>query len=209
VELTHGHAMRLRTGANLAQDRCVTWAVKTGIVIALGLLVGVIAADAFAQDVTSLEGLLQMVQKGDRITVGDVSGREMTGRLSVLSPTSLTLLVDDRPRTWQEADIAAVYRRHVDSVANGAGIGVLAGLVTGLAVVASSAPDSDSDDVWPISPAVVVGIAAGAGAAIGAGVDAAIVGRRAIFRKPQTSRVSVALIGLSGARAVAVVQVGF
>jgi hypothetical protein len=79
------------------------------------------AVPAIAQSFGTLD-----VKPGRTLFVVDPSGRETQGRLVTLSPSSLTLDVKGRARTFTPADVALIERRG-DSLRNG----VIAGLAIG------------------------------------------------------------------------------
>jgi len=184
--------------------------MRPWIPFVLGVVLSATTSTAFAQSaVTSLDALQGAVRAGDTVSVTDVTGREVTGRLSVLSPTSLTILVDDRVREWRDVDIVTIRQRRSDSPADGAAWGAVAGGVAAVLVIVLTY-NKDADDPVPVNPGLTVGLLAGAGALIGAGIDAAQTERRVVFQRQQTSGVSFRLgAALTSTRAGMSLAIGF
>lgn len=126
------------------------------------------ATFAEAQAVASFDRLGLLVNQGDRITVTDDAGQELQGRIVDLSPSTLSLLIDNVRHDLHEADISSVRQRHRDSVKNGAALGYLFGATFGGIVVANGRRDYDPR----VGMAAALLYYGGIGAGIGAGVDA-------------------------------------
>jgi hypothetical protein len=132
---------------------------------------------------SSFDQLGVLVNPGDKISVVDVTGGEVHGRIAKLSRDTLTLATGAGPRQFGEVDVATIRQRRDDSLVNGAIIGAVAGtayVLTALAVLG----DSDGGEV--IVPTAIAGtvLFAGMGAAAGVGIDALITRRQVIYRKP-------------------------
>ena len=84
-------------------------------------------------------------------------------------------------RTFSEADIRRIEVEMSDSLANGALIGAAAGAGFILVLLATDDSDIVGDEVFFLGAALF----AGAGAAIGVGIDAAIKERRLVFDAAQ------------------------
>jgi hypothetical protein len=153
---------------------------------------------------SSFDQLGVLVKPGDKITVVDVTGREVEGRLAKLSRDGLTLISPAGPRDLGEVDVAEIRQRRGDSLTNGAIIGAAAGTAYFL-TLAALLGDSDGGDVI-VSTAVAGGVLfAGMGAAAGAGIDALITHRQVIYRKvPAAKSVSVSPLFGHGRRGAAV-----
>jgi hypothetical protein len=153
---------------------------------------------------SSFDQLGVLVKPGDKITVVDVAGREAEGRLGKLSRDRLTLITPAGPRDLGEVDVALIRQRRGDSLTNGAVIGAAAGTAYFL-TLAAILKDSDGGDVI-VSTAIAGGVlAAGMGAAAGAGIDALITHRQVIYRKNTGgNRVSVSPVFGRGRRGAAV-----
>ena len=119
-----------------------------------------------------------LVNLGDRVTVTDDTGRELEGELIDISPSALSVLVDDTRFDLQEADITRIGQRRPDSVTNGTLIGLLSGALFG-AIAAR-------DD--PRVALFAAGIYGGIGAGIGALVDYERVGTRVVYGTRNSSR---------------------
>ena len=98
---------------------------------------------AEAQVAGSFEQLQSLVGPGDRVTVTDRTGQELTGSITSLSPASLTLLVEGSQRVFDEADISDMRQRRPDSLIDGAVYGLGIGLGWGwLTLVEGGGSDS-------------------------------------------------------------------
>ncbi|RPH59484.1 MAG: hypothetical protein EHM89_10605 [Acidobacteria bacterium] len=154
----------------------------------------------------SFEQLQVLVKPGDTISVTDNTGREVTGKVASLSPSSLALLVEGVRRDLPENEVRKVRQDRQDSLANGAkwGLGIGAGL--GLAAgVAIASGDGNASALIPILALVYGGVGAG----VGAGLDALVLGNQVIYFKPASSaKVTVSPLVTSERKGV-VVAIGF
>ena len=133
----------------------------------------------------TFEELKPVVQAGMTLTVTDGSGRDVTGRLSDLSTTSLALTAGDRILRFDEPDVALIQRRHSDTLANGALIGALAGIAPFVIVVIAETAGGEPCSGQCTRSFLFWG---GIGALIGASVDAGVRGNRTIYlARPSTS----------------------
>jgi hypothetical protein len=184
---------------------------RVGYVTMIVLVLPLGLATAAAQEVAgSFDQLRVLVKPGDRITVTDDSGREMTGTIADLSSSSLGLLVGRERRDLPAGQVDTIRQRRSDTLANGAkwgfGIGAGLGLLGGLAV-ASEYEDGDGGAAVVVAATLVYG---GLGAGIGVGVDALISSSQVIYarRAASSSRVSVAPL-LTRRRQGVVLSLGF
>ena len=100
------------------------------------LLFGLIARPAAAQPPsTAFDQLPSRVRVGDTVWVAGEDGREEKGKLWTLSPSSLEIMSNGQSKVFQAGSVRAVWTRDRDSLANGA----LIGLVTGMVVAALAA----------------------------------------------------------------------
>lgn len=148
-----------------------------------------------------------LVRPGDKITIADDAGREVTGTLAELSSSSLSLIVGRQRRDLQASEINTIRQRRSDPLANGAkwglGIGAGLGLAGGLAL--SSGYDNDDDGALVAFATLIYG---GLGAAIGVGVDALISGNQIIYARRGAAAVRIRPL-LTAQRHGAVVVIGF
>ena len=150
LRTTHG------TGS---QRKSNGYTVRLAMVAAVGVTIAMPSLSA-AQGppetpVAAFHELPLLLNLGDRITVTDDTGRELQGELIDLSPSALSVLVDERhdlqetdsagktwcPNGWrciahtrydlQETDIAGITQRHPDSLKDGA----LRGFMSGAAIM--------------------------------------------------------------------------
>ena len=158
-----------------------------------------------AQGVAStFDQLTVLLKPGDKITVVDVTGKEVEGRIGMLSRDKLTLGTPAGPREMGEADVAQIRQRRGDPLQNGAIIGAAAGAGYGLAMLAFVASMSDGGDPIPISVVTGMVVFTGIGAAAGAGIDALITRRQVIFQKRGENKFSVSPLFGRGRRGGAV-----
>ena len=166
-----------------------------------------------------------LLSLGDRMTVTDDTGRELQGELIDLSPSALSVLVDERhdlqetdsagktrcPNGWrciahtrydlQETEITGITQRHPDSLKNGALVGFISHAAP-IAVLCLYAG-------YP-GAAIAAGLGwGGLGAALGASWDKARVGSRVVYdTRGSSRRVSVAPL-ISRDRTGVAVSLGF
>jgi hypothetical protein len=161
-----------------------------------------------AQEVaSSFDQLAVLVKPHDKITVVDVTGRELKGRIGKLSCDALILLTSEGPRQLGEVDVATITQRRGDSLKNGAIVGAVAGTAY-FATMLAIFKDSDGGDV--IVPTAIAGgvLFAGMGAAAGVGLDALISRRQVIYAKSVgRSRATVSpMFGRGGRGAIVTVR---
>lgn len=152
--------------------RPITCGVAVGLVLAVGTMAG-------AQEVaTSFSELRLLTRTGDRVTVTDTRGRQVKGRVALLSPEHLVVTDSSGRHEWTESDVVGIRQRRPDSLLNGTliGMGVGAGIVLVSAIAEDvSGPDAD----WYVLGAVIYG---GIGAAIGVGIDVINKDEQDVFR---------------------------
>jgi len=137
---------------------------------------------------TSFEQLEVLVRAGDAVTLTDTTGSQVTGRIDTLTSSTLSLVVDDALRDFDQADVAVI--RQTDSLANGAWRGFALG--GGLAVLSLAGSIGQG---WgsPASAVAGAGALAALGAGIGVGIDALVREHRAIYRRPAVSAATVTI----------------
>ena len=136
--------------------------------------------DAGAQELAgTFDQLRVLVKAGDRIRVIDTSGLDIRGTIADIGSSSLALVSDGTRRDLAERDIATIYQRRPDSLANGAlwGFGIGAGL--GLAGGIALSDIGSSAAIIPIFTLLYGGIGAG----IGTGLDAMVSAERVIYAR--------------------------
>jgi hypothetical protein len=74
-----------------------------------------------APEASSFDELKRRLQLGANLLVTDSAGREVRGKLSGLSDTSLHLVLHGQPQAFTQADVALVKQRRRDSLWNGQG----------------------------------------------------------------------------------------
>lgn len=102
---------------------------------ALALSACALAGCAQRRPAESWPELVQRLTPGTRVGVIDTRGTEVRGRVSTVSATSLTVLVQDAPRQFDPKDVRQV-RRDGDALWNGFAIGA------GVGVIGAALPDN-------------------------------------------------------------------
>ena len=189
------------------------------------------AAQAPSETPAAFDELPRLLKLGDRITVTDDTGRELQGELIDLSPSALSVLVDERhdlqetdsagktwcPNGWRcsiaqtrrydlrETEITGITQRHPDSLKNGA----LVGLVSGASIMSVLLLSVGALGYYPAASLLSIGFYGGIGAVVGVVVDSARVGSRVVYdTRGSSRRVSVAPL-LSRDRQGVAVSLGF
>lgn len=170
--------------------------------LSAALLVAVLVSTVEAQELAgSFDQLRVLVRKGDTVTVTDADDRQVKGSLLELSPASLALMVDGTPRTFLEADVAAIRQRRPDSLANGAKWGFAVG--ASLGVLAGLTLTSEYEGGAIAFMSALAAIYGGLGAGAGAGIDALHSGHQVIYaRRRAASSISLRPVLVPGRRAV-------
>src|SRR5262245_27493090 len=137
--------------------------------------------DGSAPPAQSFEELKSRVHRGSTVFVTDSAGHEVSGKVSGLSDTSLSLLVHGKPLAFSQTDVGLIKVRQSDSLWNGFLIGAAAGVVP--AVYWRFADPNEcggsicADDLLTgVIPAAAIGLA----------IDAAIRRNVIVFRIPST-----------------------
>ena len=144
-----------------------------------GLLLTLPAASNAQELAGSFEQLRVLVKAGDTVRVIDGAGEEVRGAITGLSSASLALTSGGTRRTFLENDVAAVYQRRNDSLANGAKWGFIVGASLGVlgGIAIAREYESGGGAFIPILGVVYGSIGAGAGA----GIDAMHRSEQVIF----------------------------
>jgi hypothetical protein len=176
-----------------------------GIATSAALAILFLPALALGQEpVKSFDQLNTRLKSGDKIVVTDTQGREHQGKLVELSASSLTL---DRVGKLAASDVRMVQERAHDSLKDGALIGLASGLTLG-AIAAADCAGGDCEFSPAAVFAMVGGVYGGLGAAVGAGIDALIPGKkRVVYRAPDGTagtRVTLAPVVTPRAKGIAV-----
>jgi hypothetical protein len=185
--------------------------MMTRALIVLGLCLAAPAASMAQGIATTFQELRLLVRPGDSVTVIDINGQEVSGKITDLSASSLVLTANDRPREWRETEVATIRQRRGDSLANGAliGLGIGAG-VSAIGIAAWVNSDTYEGEVTAGEAVAVTLLYGGLGAGIGTGIDALITRRKVVFERHSASGVTVQIAPLlTPTRAAARVSIGF
>jgi hypothetical protein len=166
--------------------------------LAFALLAVGCPSAARAQSVpSSFKDMQFLVGPGNRVTVVDSAGGEITGRIAELDASRLSIQTPSGPRNFSQDDVVVVRQRRSDSLKNGVVIGAAIGAGLGLASQLTCA------EYCPHPGIVTVGMAAW-GAGVGVIADALLKTPTDVFRHgPGTiGSLSVSpIVGLSTAGA--------
>jgi hypothetical protein len=166
-------------------DPCRTsvWLKRMALLPLLSIATG--SPVSARQGQPTLEAILS---PGNTVWITDSSGHEARSRIVGVSGDLLTTATDDGVCRVRTADVTRVRVRHFDSLINGALIGAGAAVAAGLFLCRLTEPwENCRDDFGPM---LRIGAA---GAALGAGVDAVIRGRRTIYEAaPRSTRLDAA-----------------
>lgn len=128
------------------------------------------------------------------VFVRDHAGTETKGKLLTMGPDALVLVIDGSERRIPRQEVARIQAR--DGLRNGAIIGASFGLASGVLTAGlADCPTGNPSGSCPAFHALMVPMSAGVWAAIGAGIDALIPGRRTIYTDPENMRASFSLGG--------------
>ena len=174
----------------------------THIPLAALLMTGLPALSAAQEPVKSFDQLNTRLKVGDTVWVTDAQGREIKGKIRVLSATSLLLDAGGSPQDLQAARVGTIRVQQSDSLKNGALIGLTVGAVAGALV---SVAICEGETGCAPGGALFWG---GAGMGIGVGIDAAWKGKKVLaYRAPGASgsaRLSIAPVITPRTKGVAV-----
>ena len=163
-------------------------------VIAVTSLFILVFVSTAASAQTPAEEIRGRVKEGQKVVITDAQGREVSGRVSQVTDSFLTVRQKDHPVDIFYTDVIAIDRPR-DRLGNGALFGLAVGAALGATVVASDvSPESASpycgmgilDDCGEPDVAASVFVTAIAGVLIGASVDALIRHDRQIYRRSGT-----------------------
>ena len=138
-------------------------------------------AHAEAQTAASFDELPLVLRPGDRVTVTDDSGRNITGQIIDLSPSTLSLAARGARLDLSAADVSFIRQRRPDPLRNGALIGLGVGAIP-VAIISwfgYAYALGEGGNPWGVVP--FAGMYLGLAAGIGAGVDALIQRNHVIY----------------------------
>ena len=151
---------------------------------------------------TDVDAIRQRIKEGQKVRITDDQGREWQGRIEVLAPDKLVLLMKNRQRRdVAYATIVRIDRPH-DTLANGALIGFVSGALYGLgAVIAEEHADCEPGvflscgDPTAAAYVVIPPILGAIGAGIGVGIDALVRRDPTLFRRGDSRVILAPLLG--------------
>ena len=150
------------------------------ILVSVSLVLALFVPSAAQAQASSPTRPLSLSRAEDVIVTQSASGEELHGYLLELSPTTLSMLVNGNRVDMPIDGVLRIDRRR-DSLKNGTAIG--AAIVAGLGLFGCAERHGSR-----ASCGSGLALNAGAGALIGAGIDALHHGRTTIYRKPPVRR---------------------
>jgi len=154
----------------------------------LGVLLTVASAASAQTVVDSFARLPEVVKKGNVVMVTDEKGQQTKGKISELSPASLTILHGgfEQPSVFPSDRVMRVSK--IDSRLNGFLIGLAAGAVPGILLgmgFKSWCVNESGHNCWAAIPYTTALLGLGGGW-IGFAIDGAINGQKLAFAKSVT-----------------------
>jgi hypothetical protein len=138
---------------------------------------------AFAQEpATSLDQLRLLLEKGDKITVIDSSGRNFKGIVEKIAPDALDLKVEGKIQSFNENNLRRITRRKQDSALNGTLIGAAVGFGATLPIALGFSGYDEKG-----AAVAAAGIWGLIGAGIGALVDVSVQENQMVYFHPKGS----------------------
>jgi hypothetical protein len=159
---------------------------KTWTVAILALILVVPSATIRAQVAGSFDQLPVLVRRGETVSVTDVTGRTIKGRIVDLSSSGLVILVAGSRHALGHDEIQSIRKRGPDRLRNGAWLGFGIGAAIGwlLAAQGAGADSGYGDQATALAP-ILIGAALGTG--VGAGLDAMFDGQHVIYSRSKTN----------------------
>lgn len=154
------------------------------IVVVAALLVGSTAVATAQAPARRFEDLGQLIHQHDHVRVLDADGRVTIGRVDTVSPSALVIRTPQGSREWAPDAVATVRVRRFDPLWNG----MLWGLAIGGGLSLGPANACENDFGCRGGHAEFFLVFGGAGAGIGAGIDALIRGHRLVYQRSPQAR---------------------
>ena len=129
-----------------------------------------------------MDQLKLILEKGDKMTLVDSSGKSTTGRIERMAPDAIDVRVEGTVRTFAEKDIRQITRTKPDSPLNGVLIGAAVGFGATLPINLGVAGRNEKD--LAVAASAVWGLI---GSGIGAVVDACVHQKQMIYFRPKTN----------------------
>jgi hypothetical protein len=144
------------------------------------------------------------LKEGQKVTVIDVGGQQIQGRITDLGSDAMTLASGRQRLRVPYADVVRIVRP--DGLKNGALAGLAIGVGVGLAATHDFRCRQDQFCGNPNPGSYVAGSALGGGigAALGVGIDALIGGDRTIYERGRSARIRVSPELARGRRAATI-----
>jgi len=150
----------------------------------VGVLLTVASAASAQTAIDSFERLPEAVKKGNVVMVTDEKGQQTKGKISELSPASLTILHGgyNQPTVFSSDRVMRVSK--IDSRLNGFLIGLAAGAVPGILLGVGFTTYCENESAHcPGAPAYLGGALGLIGGWIGFSIDGAINGQQLVFAR--------------------------
>lgn len=131
---------------------------------------------------TSLDELRIILTTGDKVTLTDLSGQSITGRIERITPDALNLRVKDNVQAFAEKDLRQITQKRQDSIFNGLLIGAAVGFGATLPINLGIADEGEKGVALAVS--ALWGLIGGG---IGAIVDASITHKQLVYFRPRST----------------------
>ena len=142
---------------------------------------GYAQAEARTGVAASFEQLQVLVSPGNTVTVMDVAGSQVSGRIDSLTSSVLSLDVNDARRDFSEADVTMIRQRRGDSLANGAWWGFGVGAAIAALAIGTCVECFTDEPGWMVAAVSLYGAM---GTGFGVGIDALVRREQTIYRRP-------------------------
>jgi hypothetical protein len=141
------------------------------------------SAGVLAQEpAASLDQLKLLLEKGDKMTLVDSSGKSTTGRIERMAADAIDVRVEGTIRTFAEKDIRQIDRTKPDSPWNGILIGAAVGFGGTLPLNLAAAGRDEKD--LAVAASALWGLIGGG---IGAVIDACVHQKQMVYFRPKTN----------------------
>jgi hypothetical protein len=141
---------------------------------------GYAQTDARTGVAASFEQLQVLVSPGNTVTVTDVAGSQVPGRIDSLTPSVLSLDMNGARRDFNEADVTTIRQRRGDSLANGAWWGFGVGAAIAALAIGTCVECFTDEPGWMVAAISLYGAM---GTGFGVGIDALIRREQTIYRR--------------------------
>ena len=167
--------------AVVKDDANSTGFIKQFSVLLVFLIFGSISLLA-QEPADSFDQLHLLLGQGDKVTVVDMSGNTIKGRVERVEPNALDVRVKDEVRSFRENDVRQINQKRHDSVLNGILIGAGIGFAGTLPINLGIAEDDEKG--LAVAASALWGLIGGC---IGGLVDFSVTQKQLVYFRPKKS----------------------